>query len=123
MRPLVTVSGTPVARGRPSAEDDPLSTAGQAGGAQRPGHPRPRTGPAWRRAVPRSACRVRSTVHHEGQGGFTGLLTESARRAGVAGFPGDGAQRWPAVHALDAAVLFRLALEGAPGGSSRHAVA
>jgi nucleoside-diphosphate-sugar epimerase len=41
----------------------------------------------------------------------------------VSGYPGDGAQRWPAVHALDAAVLFRLALEQAPPGSSWHAVA
>ena len=46
-----------------------------------------------------------------------------ARRTGVSGYPGDGTQRWPAVHALDAAVLFRLALETAPAGSSWHAVA
>lgn len=41
----------------------------------------------------------------------------------MSGYPGDGAQRWPAVHALDAAVLFRLALELAPPGTSWHAVA
>jgi nucleoside-diphosphate-sugar epimerase len=41
----------------------------------------------------------------------------------VSGYPGDGTQRWPAVHALDAAVLFRLALELAPAGSVWHAVA
>lgn len=63
------------------------------------------------------------TVHEEGRGGFAGLLTEAARRTGVAGYPGDGSQRWPAVHARDAAVLFRLALERAPGGTAWHAVA
>jgi nucleoside-diphosphate-sugar epimerase len=41
----------------------------------------------------------------------------------VSGYPGDGAQRWPAVHALDAAVLLRLTLELAPAGTSWHAVA
>jgi nucleoside-diphosphate-sugar epimerase len=51
------------------------------------------------------------------------LLTDTARRTGVSSCPGDGAQRWPAVHALDAAVLFRLALESAPAGTSWHAVA
>jgi nucleoside-diphosphate-sugar epimerase len=51
------------------------------------------------------------------------MLTEQARRSGIAGYPGDGNQRWPAVHALDAAVLFRLALESAPPGTSWHAVA
>jgi nucleoside-diphosphate-sugar epimerase len=41
----------------------------------------------------------------------------------VSGYPGDGTQRWPAVHALDAAALFRLALEQAEAGTSWHAVA
>lgn len=63
------------------------------------------------------------TVHNQGTGGFAGLLASIARRTGVSGHPGDGAQRWPAVHALDAAVLFRLALEQAEAGTSWHAVA
>jgi nucleoside-diphosphate-sugar epimerase len=63
------------------------------------------------------------TVHNEGNGGFAGLLTDIARKSGVSGYPGDGTQRWPAVHALDAAVLFRLALEKAEPGTAWHAVA
>lgn len=51
------------------------------------------------------------------------MLTERARRTGIAGYPGDGAQRWPAVHVRDAAALFRLALERAEAGTSWHAVA
>ena len=66
--------------------------------------------------------RLPRTVHNDGDGGFAGLLTQIARRSGVSGYPGDGTQRWPAVHALDAAALFRLALESAPAGSSWHAV-
>ena len=62
-------------------------------------------------------------MHNQGNGGFAGLLTQIARRTGVSRYPGDGTQRWPAVHALDAAVLFRLALEQAPAGTSWHAVA
>jgi len=62
-------------------------------------------------------------VDHRTEGGFAGLLTDIARRTGVSGYPGDGSQCWPAVHALDAAVLFRLALEQAPAGTSWHAVA
>jgi nucleoside-diphosphate-sugar epimerase len=75
------------------------------------------------RGVRSTAVRLPRTVHHHGNGGFAGLLTDIARRTGVSGYPGDGAQRWPAVHALDAAVLFRLALEQAPAGTSWHAVA
>jgi nucleoside-diphosphate-sugar epimerase len=51
------------------------------------------------------------------------MLTQIARQTGVSGYAGDGTQRWPAVHALDAAVLFRLALEQAPAGTAWHAVA
>jgi nucleoside-diphosphate-sugar epimerase len=46
-----------------------------------------------------------------------------ARDKGVSGYIGDGANRWPAGHRLDAAHLFRLALEGAPAGSTLHATA
>jgi nucleoside-diphosphate-sugar epimerase len=50
-------------------------------------------------------------------------LTQAARQTGVAGYPGTGTQRWPAVHSLDAAVLFRLVLERAAPGTAWHAVA
>ena len=70
-----------------------------------------------------TAVRLPRTVHNNGEGGFAGLLTGIARRNGMSGYPGDGTQRWPAVHALDAAVLFRLALEQAPAGTRWHAVA
>jgi nucleoside-diphosphate-sugar epimerase len=119
-RPLVTVSGTPPMPGRVSTETDPLPTDGPVGG-------RSRAVTAVldlaSRGVRSVAVRMPRTVHNEGKGGFAGMLTEIARRTGVSGYPGDGAQRWPAVHALDAAVLFRLALELAPAGTSWHAVA
>ena len=119
-RPLVTVSGTPAVAGRASVETDPLPTEGPVGG--RSGAVMAILGLASR-GVRSSAVRLPRTVHSEGDGGFAGMLTAIARRTGVSGYPGDGTQRWPAVHALDAAVLFRLALERAPAGTSWHAVA
>ncbi|MFH5877391.1 SDR family oxidoreductase [Arthrobacter sp. NA-172] len=119
-RPLVTASGTPYVAARASTESDPPPTDGMVGG-------RGRTVMAVldlaSRGVRSSAVRMPRTVHNNGRGGFAGILTAIARRTGVSGYPGDGAQRWPAVHALDAAVLFRLALEQAPAGTSWHAVA
>ena len=50
-------------------------------------------------------------------------IVGTARDKGVSGYIGDGANRWPAVHRLDAAYLFRLALEQAPAGSVLHAIA
>jgi nucleoside-diphosphate-sugar epimerase len=118
-RPLITVSGTPYVPGRPSTEADPLPTSGPVGG-------RSRSVTAVldlaSRGVRSAAVRMPRTVHNQGRGGFAGLLTDMARRSGVSGYPGDGAQRWPAVHALDAAVLFRLVLEKAPAGTAWHAV-
>jgi nucleoside-diphosphate-sugar epimerase len=119
-KPLVTVSGTPQAIGRPSTEDDPLPTDGPVGGRSISVN---RTLDLSSRGVRTSAIRLPRTVHNEGDGGFAGLLTQIARQTGVAGYPGDGTQRWPAVHALDAAVLFRLALEESPAGRAWHAVA
>ncbi|MDQ1034841.1 nucleoside-diphosphate-sugar epimerase [Streptomyces sp. V3I8] len=119
-RPLVTVSGTPPLPGHVSTEDDPLPTGGPVGGRAESVN---RALALAAHGVRSSAVRLPRTVHHRGRGGFAGMLTEIARRDGVAGYPGDGTQRWPAVHALDAAVLFRLALEKAPAGSVWHAVA
>jgi len=119
-RPLVTVSGTPYAPGRPSTEADPLPTDGIVGGR---GRSVTAALALAEHGVRSTAVRMPRTVHHNGTGGFAGLLTQIARRTGVSGYPGDGLQRWPAVHALDAAVLFRLALEQAPAGTSWHAVA
>lgn len=119
-RPIATVSGTPWVAGRASTEEDPLPLEGPVAG-------RARSVSALldlaSRGVRATAVRMPRTVHNNGQGGFAGLLADQARRTGIAGYPGDGAQRWPAVHALDAAVLFRLALETAPAGTSWHAVA
>ena len=119
-RPFVIVSGTPAAAGRPSVETDPLPTGGPVGG---------RSVTVARalgladRGVRTAAVRLPRTVHKNGGGGFAGLLTQAARQTGVAGYPGTGTQRWPAVHSLDAAVLFRLVLERAAPGTAWHAVA
>jgi nucleoside-diphosphate-sugar epimerase len=119
-RPFVTCSGTPAVAGRASTEEDPLITEGPVGGRGR--SVMAVLGLADR-GVRSSAVRLPRTVHNNGIGGFAGLLTNIARQSGVSGYAGDGAQRWPAVHALDAAVLFRLALEQAEAGTSWHAVA
>lgn len=119
-RPIVTVSGTPWVPGRASAEADPLPTDGPVGGRARSVNALLELAS---RGIRATAVRMPRTVHNQGKGGFAGLLTEQARRTGVAGYPGDGTQRWPAVHARDAAVLFRLALESAPAGTAWHAVA
>ncbi|WP_374769212.1 SDR family oxidoreductase [Streptomyces sp. NBC_01463] len=119
-RPFVTVSGTPAAPGRASTETDPVPTDGPVGGR---GVAVTAALDLASRGVRTAAVRLPRTVHNEGAGGFAGMLTGIARQSGVSGYPGDGTQRWPAVHALDAAVLFRLALEAAPAGTSWHAVA
>ncbi|QWF79324.1 SDR family oxidoreductase [Amycolatopsis sp. CA-230715] len=118
-RPLVTVSGTPAVPGRAATEADPLPTGGPVGG--RSVAVTAALGLASR-GVRSASVRLPRTVHNDGTGGFAGLLTGNARRTGISGYPGDGAQRWPAVHALDAAVLFRLVLERAPAGTAWHAV-
>jgi nucleoside-diphosphate-sugar epimerase len=119
-RPIVTVSGTPWVPGRASTEADPLPLEGPVADRARSVNTLLELAS---RGVRATAVRMPRTVHNQGKGGFAGLLTDQARRTGVAGYPGDGTQRWPAVHALDAAVLFRLALEKAPAGTAWHAVA
>ncbi|MEO6089163.1 MAG: SDR family oxidoreductase [Umezawaea sp.] len=74
------------------------------------------------RGVRSGVVRFAPTVHGPGDHGFVATLVELAQRTGFAGYIEDGANRWPAVHRLDAAVLVRLAVESAPAGSVLHAI-
>ncbi|MBN9620997.1 MAG: SDR family oxidoreductase [Actinobacteria bacterium] len=120
-KPLVIASGTPALPGRVSTERDAFPTEGPVGG-------RGRNAQAVLdladRGVRSAVVRLPRSVHARGERyGFASILIEAARRAGVSGFVGDGSQRWPAVHRLDAARLFRLVLEEAEPGAVAHAVA
>jgi len=119
-RPLVIASGTPAVPGRVATERDETA----------PGSPMAGRAANARTALDMAARGVRSsvvglprTVHGDGdRHGFIARLIGIARGRGVSGYVGDGSSRWPAVPVLDAAPLFRLAVEQAPAGSRLHAV-
>jgi nucleoside-diphosphate-sugar epimerase len=124
-RPFVLASGLlGLTAGRVATEDDGLVPSAEV-----------RAIPAGRRAatalltlslrgigVRSSVLRLPPTVHGDGDNGFMATLVGIARQRGVAGYVGDGTNRWPAVHRSDAARLARLAVEAAPAGSVLHAV-
>jgi nucleoside-diphosphate-sugar epimerase len=124
-RPFVLASGLlGVTAGRAATEHDGLVPS-----------PAIRATPAGRRSatgllalslrgigVRSSVLRLPPTVHGDGDHGFMATLVGIARQRGVAGYVGDGGNRWPAVHRSDAARLARLAVEAAPAGSVLHAV-
>ncbi|TQM39077.1 SDR family oxidoreductase [Pseudonocardia cypriaca] len=120
-KPFVSTSGTLVMpAGREGAEGDEPDPAGIAG-FRIPGE-RACLGFAGR-GVRASVVRLAPTVHGPGDHGFIGMLVATARKTGVSAYVGDGGNRWPAVHRIDAAGLFRMALEKAPAGSVLHGVA
>jgi nucleoside-diphosphate-sugar epimerase len=120
-RPFVNTSGTLllafVAQGRVATENDTAE-----------GGPRIDSENATialaergvRSSVIRLSPLVHSTLDHHG---FAHRLIDIAREKGVSAYVGDGSSRWPAVHTLDAAHLYRLALEKAPAGTRLHGVA
>ena len=117
-RPLVIASGVSVCpTGRVATERDPFD----------PDWPRAAAAETTLlladRGVRSSVVRLPPTVHGKGDHGFVSILISIAREKGISGYIGDGSNRWPAVHQLDAAHLFCLALEGAPAASVLHAVA
>jgi nucleoside-diphosphate-sugar epimerase len=118
-RPLVITTGTALIKpGQVATEED---------SADSDAHPRLRAEDAAKafaaRGVRASIVRPGASVHGEGDHGFVPVLIGIARDKGVSAYIGDGANRWPAVHRLDAANLYRLALENAPAGSVLHAIA
>ncbi len=70
-----------------------------------------------------SVVRLTPTVHGAEDKGLIPQLINMARQKGFVTYIGDGSARWPAVHRLDAAVLFRLVLEKGTAGATYHAVA
>ncbi|PQV62681.1 Nucleoside-diphosphate-sugar epimerase [Abditibacterium utsteinense] len=117
-KPLVIASGTAgVASERLATEEDvPVVITGRAVCEEM-------VRAAASRGVRGSIVRLPPTVHGAGDKGFVPMFIDIARRTGLAAFVGDGANRWAAVHRLDAARLFRLAAENAEPGARLHGVA
>jgi nucleoside-diphosphate-sugar epimerase len=119
-KPLVIASGTPALPGHVATERDESAPGSPVAG--RMANARAALGMAAR-GVRSSVVGLPRTVHGDGdRHGFIARLVGIARDTGVSGYVGDGSNRWPAVHVLDAAPLFRLAVEQAPAGSRLHAV-
>ncbi|ALV06400.1 SDR family oxidoreductase [Roseateles depolymerans] len=118
-RPLLVTSGLArLAQGRPATEDDlppPRSDA----------YPRVSEAAAQAlqaRGVRAATVRLAPSVHGAGDHGFVPMLIQIARQRGVSAYVGDGLNQWSAVHRLDAARLYRLALASTSPAPRLHAV-
>jgi nucleoside-diphosphate-sugar epimerase len=119
-RPMLVTSGVALlAPGRVATEADmpPFDS---------PAYPRKSeaaTAALVARGVRATTIRLAPSVHGHGDHGFVPRLIQIAREQGAAAYIGDGANRWPGVHRLDAARLYRLALEHGAEGGPFHAIA
>jgi nucleoside-diphosphate-sugar epimerase len=118
-RPLHVTSGMALkVSGRVGSEDDDAVEP-------TPGYPRASEPTAMALAdqgVNTAVIRLPPSVHGDGDKAFVPMMIKLAREKGVSGYVGDGANRWSAVHRLDAAALYRAAIEKAKAGARYHGV-
>ncbi len=117
-RPFVVTSGTLLLQ-----RQGPLATEEDAADANFPRKSEQAVLSVASQRVRVSSLRLPPSVHGRGDHGFVPALINLAREKGISAYVGDGLNRWPAVHRLDAAPLYRLALEKGSAGASYHGVA
>lgn len=115
-KPFIATSGIlGLAKGRPGTEEDSPSP-------EFPRRSEVESLALVEKGVRAMVVRLPPTVHGDGDHGFVPMLVSTARQKGFSAYVGDGSNRWPAVHRLDAARAYRLALEKGAAGARFNVV-
>lgn len=115
-RPFIVTDGLPTTLGRPATEDDVPPDASFT-----PRKSEQTASEMVERGIQASVVRL-PQVHDQDKQGLVTYMIAIAREKGISAYVGTGSNRWSAVHRLDAAPLYRLALEKGSAGAKYHAV-